>query len=158
MSIVKLWAWGLSRPFIIFRRPGIQDVNNSFPNTEMRKNVVRQPAGHLPSSSAIRPGYKVFTSRDYSLRAPSCRFCFSSGPPLPSGVGLGFIGRKSTRCLFINGEVYPKLFIKLTYQEIFRYYAVGNKYSLEKMCGSGSRIVGMVHNYRFWTEKTEDVA
>jgi hypothetical protein len=30
------------------------------------------------------------------------------------------------RCLFIDGEVYPKLFIKLTYQEIFRYYAVSN--------------------------------
>ena len=62
------------------------------------------------------------------------------------------------RGLFIDGEVYPKLFIKLTYQEIFRYYAVSNEYSLEKSCVSGSRIVGLVHNYRFWTEKAEGVA
>jgi hypothetical protein len=74
------------------------------------------------------------------------------------GAGLGFIGRKSMRCLFIDGEVYPKLFIKLTYQEIFRYYAVTKKDSLEKRCVSGSRIVEMVHNYRFWTEKAEGVA
>src|SRR5665647_943091 len=35
----------------------------------------------------------------------SCGLGFSSGSSLSSGAGLGFIGRKSMRCLFTNGEI-----------------------------------------------------
>ena len=59
----------------------------------------------------------------------------------PAILWLTIIGRKSMRCLFIEGAVMRNLLKKLAYQEILSYHIYQERGALEERCVSGAKIV-----------------
>ena len=60
------------------------------------------------------------------------RLGLSTISPIPCGAGLGFIGRKSMRCLFTNGKVWPKSEAKILFQRKLCYRTVEERIRLQE--------------------------